>query len=239
MSRWLSRNSPIEGSRGEPVHAVVDAGRVYEHGRRSVDDVARGELPCARLQAVLEASGAPAGRDAVVDREDRADGHVDVDVGRAVEGIEQEHVGPDVEPVGDGDDAVALLRDHAAEVPGVVHRLEDDLLRECVELLDLLAVDVLLAGAPEDVDEPGHVDLARDDLGGERDVVEERGEAARGARVQALLVDDVPVDRDDFAAHGGEGRARGGGGQETRRSIARRITGALNRTFPELWGIRW
>jgi len=33
-------------------------------------------------------------------------------------------------------------------VAGVVHRLEDDLLREGVELLDLLAVHVLLAGAP-------------------------------------------------------------------------------------------
>jgi len=76
----------------------------------------------------------------------------------------------------------------------VLERVLDRLVGVEVELLLDLALDVLRVGAAEDVDEPGPPDGGGDDLGRERDVVQEVGELARGFRVLALLLEDEPFD---------------------------------------------
>ena len=46
-------------------------------------------------------------------------------------------------------------------MPGVVHRLDHDLLGVVVQFLDLLALDVGVSSLPHDVfDKPGHIHLA-------------------------------------------------------------------------------
>ncbi len=52
---------------------------------------------------------------------------------------------------------------------------------EDVELLDLLALHVRVAGEAEDAREPGAADLAGDDLRGQRELMEEAGEVPRRA----------------------------------------------------------
>ena len=178
----------------EAVHAL--ARRVDEHRARAVDDVARGDLTAARLQHVFELA-VPAARDLPNDGEDRADRHVDVDVRRAVERIEQQAVLAALEVLGNLDDARLFLGRHGAQPAAVVHRLDDDLVGEHVELLLHLALHVLVVGGAEDVGEPRAADLVGDHLGGERQVVQDARELTRRFRVVALFLDDETLDRDD------------------------------------------
>ena len=104
---------------------------------------------------------------------------------------------------------LVLLRGHDADPPGVVQRVLHGLVGEDVELLLLLALHVVAPGAAEDVDQAGAPDAGRDDLGGERDVVEQVGELPGGLGVLVLLVEDEPLDGGDRGASGSpqDGRA--------------------------------
>src|SRR5450759_822023 len=97
---------PQRGIEREAVGAL--SRRVYEHRARSVDDVPRRDLPPARLKHVLHFAAAPP-RDFADDGKDRPDGHVDIDVRRAVERIEEKAVFPATKVGGDVDDPRLLL----------------------------------------------------------------------------------------------------------------------------------
>ena len=99
--------------------------------------------------------------------------------------------------LGNLNDSRLLFRRHRAQATGVIHRLDDDLVRYDVELLLNFALHVLGFRRAEDVGETGHADLAGDHLRGERDVVQDAGELAGGLRMLALLLDDEPLDGDD------------------------------------------
>ncbi len=100
------------------------------------------------------------------------------------------------ELVRDGDGIIHLLGGHHAEVACVIQGIEHDVVGELIQLADIVAVDVELAGTADDIDQAGAVDLATDDLRGERDVVEDVGEGAGRLGVQPLLLDDVATERD-------------------------------------------
>src|SRR2546430_8677907 len=99
--------------------------------------------------------------------------------------------------LGNLDDSRLLFRRHRAQATGVIHRLDDDLVRYDVELLLNFALPILGFRRAEDVGETGHADLAGDHLRGEPDVVQDAGELAGGLRMLALLLDDEPLDGDD------------------------------------------
>jgi hypothetical protein len=71
------------------------------------------------------------------------------------------------------------------------------LVREYVQLLLLLALDVDLAELAEDVGQARPAHLARNDFRGETEIVEQIGQLTRGLRVQALLLHDVALNCDD------------------------------------------
>jgi len=79
----------------------------------------------------------------------------------------------------------------------VVHRLDDDLVREDVELLLRLALNVLVFRRTEDVGEARAADLVGDHFRREREVVQNSRQLTRRFRVIALLLDDEPLDGDD------------------------------------------
>ena len=173
------------------------------------------DLAVSRLQHVLQAAARTV-RDLLHHGKDRADGHVHVDIGRSVEGVEEQDVVAVLERVGDRNDVFGFLRCHGAEPPAVIHRLHDDLVRDDVELLLGLALHVLRAGGAEDVGQPGAADLVRDHLRRHREIVQDAGQLAGGLRMAALLLDDEALDRDDgrcgVANHRGKVRAATGEG---------------------------
>jgi hypothetical protein len=79
----------------------------------------------------------------------------------------------------------------------VVHRLDDGLVGEDVELLLYFALHVLCVLGTEDVREARAAHFVRDHLRGERHVVKDTRQLTRGFRVLSLLLDDETLDRDD------------------------------------------
>src|SRR6266550_4496168 len=77
---------------------------VHEHRARAVDDVTSRNLAATGLEHVLHLP-AYAARDLPNDREDRSDGHVDIDVGRSIQWIEEQTIFPTAEVLGNVDDA--------------------------------------------------------------------------------------------------------------------------------------
>ncbi len=128
-----------------------------------------------------------------MNREDRPDGNVDVDVRRPVQRVIDEHVLPGillhgnrfVVLFGGKDTDPARLPDHALH----------DVVRHDVQLLLLLPLDVDVAGAAEDVHEPRPADVPGDVLPCEGHVVKEVGEFSGGFREQPLLLHDEALDR--------------------------------------------
>jgi PAS domain S-box-containing protein len=142
----------------------------------------------------------------LVDGEDRADGHVVVYVRGAFQGVEEQQIFSLGVLVGDGDELLVFLGGQPGDAAGVVGEAPDGQVGEAVELYDLLALDVDVAGAAEDFGPAGPRRFAGHDLAGQGDVVEEVGQGAGGLGVKALLLDDVPLD-----GHDGGWGARGFG----------------------------
>ncbi len=219
--------------------------RQHELRLRTVHRIAGGDLPRARLQERLlvgrhDPSAHPQ------DREDRADRHVDVDVRRAVERVEQQQVLAARIVLGDREDGRHLLGRHRGEVAAPFVGLEQDLVGDHVELLLGLALDVAGAGLAEHAAERALADLERDLLAGAGDDFDQQAQRGlqRGRRrrscVIALLFDQVAGQRDAAARADGsamrvsEGRKRDARACDRarvrrtapcRRSPARRSTG--------------
>ena len=136
-----------------------------------------------------------------VNAEDRADRGIDVDVGRAVEGIEEDRVFADGAFGRDRDDVFVFLRSHDAHPTGVFQAILDRLVRQHVQLLLLLALHVLGALLPQDVDQPGSPDRRGDDLGRQRDVVQQIGQLPGGLGVLVFLIENEPLDGRDRRLH--------------------------------------
>src|SRR3990170_2316117 len=230
--RWVEREAVRALPRG-----------VDEHCARAIDDVARGDLPAARLQHVLHLAAAAAG-DLAHDREDRSNRHVDVDVRRSIERIEQKAVLPATEVLRYVDDVRLFLRGHGAEAPAVINRLDDYLVGEDVELLLRLALHVLQVGRAEDVGKARASNLVGDHLGGEREVVKQAGQLTRRLGVEFFLLDDESLDRDDRCRgvlnHSKIPRRRYGGGARNtgehlphRRYVYSRNEGTATNSGPE------
>src|SRR5438445_781469 len=100
-------------------------------------------------------------------------------------------------PGGTGTGSGSSLCGHA-HAPGVLHAVAHGLVREEIELLLQVARDVDRTGGPEDIREPGAAHVARDDLGGETQVVQQVRQLPRGLRVEPLLLHDEALNRDDF-----------------------------------------
>ena len=79
--------------------------------------------------------------------------------------------------------------------------VEDDLVRVLIQLLDPLAVDVLLPGRSQHIDEPRFADRATDHLRGERDIAENAREVPRRPGMLSLFLDDEPGECYDVPFH--------------------------------------
>ena len=75
----------------------------------------------------------------------------------------------------------------------------DGALGKGIQLLHFLTLDILLPQAAQDASQPRLGSLAGDDLGGQGHIVEDVSERARGVWIVLLLIQNIPLDRHEFA----------------------------------------
>ena len=179
----------------------MDAAPDRQHQQRggSVHRVARAQLLRARLQEVVflrlrDALGA------AQDREDGAHRHVHVDVGGAIQRVEQQEIFPLGIAMRDCIGVVHFLRGHGGKVAAPFVGLEQDLVGDHVELLLDLALHVLGLGAAEHAREPALADGDGDGLAGPCDHLDEKPEVGGDELLGALFLDQELGERD--ASHG-------------------------------------
>ncbi len=148
------------------------AGGVDQHRTGAVDHIAGSDLFVAGLEHVFEFT-ASAGADLLDNGEDRTDRNVHIDIGRAVEWVEQETIFTALEPFGDLDDIRLFFGCHSAEPAAVIDSFNDDIVRDDVQLLLDFALDILVGSSPDDVDESGASHLIGDNLSSDGEVVQQ------------------------------------------------------------------
>ncbi len=174
--------------------------RVDQHRARPVHHVARRDLLASGLKHVCRGA-APLHADSPVDAEDGPNRGIDVDVGRAVEGIEQHRILAHAVLCRNRDDVLVFLRSHHTHSARVVETILDRLVREHVKLLLNLTLDVSCTVGAEDVHEPRATDGGRDDLGRQRDVVQQIRELTRRLGEAVLLIENEALDGRDGRLH--------------------------------------
>ena len=194
----LLRNADVlvgeaEAADGRVVGKAVDpkARGVDQHSGGAIDNITGGHLTVARLQEVLQ--GHPGARlaDPAIDGEDGPDRDVDVDVGRAVERIDQHHILGVAGELGiEGDEVLLLLGRHAAHLATGLQRRLEALVGVDVQLLLHLPLHVFGPHGTDDVRQPRLVDLPVHHLGGQANGAEQGGQLAGRGRVVRLFLDD-------------------------------------------------
>src|SRR3954471_12471265 len=190
---WMAEDELTDpGVEREPVHPVAE--REHQHRGRPVEGVPRTDLPRAGLEEGVQPGGAIA-RWPPQDREDGADGDVDVEVRGAVERVEDEEVLAARMPEGNGMWRIHLLGDHPREMAAPFAGGDEDLVGEEVEVLLPLALAVLGAGIAESSGKRAARREHGDFLDGGRDVEEQPPEAVPQGRRRALVLDEEPRKR--------------------------------------------
>ena len=120
------------------VHAVAQG--QHQHGAGAINGIARANLFRAGPQKIcrsrIEAIGT------TQHRENRADGDIYVDVGRAVERIEDQQISTGLLLVGDGIKVIHFLRHQCGKIPRTFRKIDHDLVRNHVHLFLLFTLDI-------------------------------------------------------------------------------------------------
>jgi hypothetical protein len=165
------------------------AQREHEHGGRAVDGIARADLAGAGLQEIAGLR-VLARRGSAQHREDAAHRHVHVDVGGAVQRVEQEQVFAARVLRRQRIRRFQFLGQHASQVSTPFAGAQEHVVGQHVQGLLLLALHIAGAGAAEHIGQRPVGHLAGDGLAGERHVGDERVEFAGGIGVAASLLDE-------------------------------------------------
>ncbi len=182
-----------EATDGGIIGKAVDAkaGGVDQHGGRAIDHVTGGDLTVARLQEIFQGHRAALRADTTVDGEDGPDRDVDIDVGRAVERVNQHHIfGVLGERRIEGDEVLFFFRRHAAHLATGFEGSLEALVGIHVQLLLHLALHVLGTHGADDIRQPRLVDLPVHHLGRQADGAEQWRQLAGCGWVIRLLFDD-------------------------------------------------
>src|SRR5215470_5418225 len=109
--------------------------RVYHHRARAINEIPGGNLVDAFLKAILEAPIGRVVRNSTVNRENRSDAGIDVDVRRSVQRVKHQDI-LSLLGTGNWNDVGRFFRRHHAEMAVMAHGAANRLLRKLVELLN-------------------------------------------------------------------------------------------------------
>ena len=140
------------------------SGGVNQHGRGAVYHVTCRNLFVTRLEEIFFRYRRADGRNAAVDGENGTDRDVNIDVGRAIQGVHQHHVFCVFTAFKD-DDFIFFFRGNARHNVARLQCSFQFFVREQIEFLLNLSLHVLSTAGTQDIDQTGLVDIAVDDLG--------------------------------------------------------------------------
>ena len=183
--RMGKQEFPDAGVQCEAMHPLT--GAEHQHGGRTVQDIARGHLLDAGLQDFFQGDFTGAARRTAQDGEDGAHIDVDVDIGRTIERVEDQDIIAAGKFRSHAHQLRLFLGAHGAQGAAAFHAVEQDAIGDAVHLLHVLALDVHLARAAEDIQQTGLVDPAGDGLPRQDQVIQKTGELA-GSLGRALLM---------------------------------------------------
>jgi hypothetical protein len=127
--------------------------------------------------------------------DDGADGHVDIDVGAAVERIKEANI---LAVVADfiikNDHIIELLAADAGATDSMAQHAGELVVGEHIQLLNLLPLHIHRAGISKDVDQPGLVDLHIHALGGQTDIAQQARQFAGGIGKITHLLDSELIE---------------------------------------------
>ena len=176
-------------------HAIAHG--QHQGGLGAVDAVAGGHLLGAGLEEVAVMHTGVAFR-LLEHAEDGADRHVDVDVGRAIQGVEHQQVFALRITVGHHVDAFHFLGSHGCQVAAPFVGFDQGFIGDDVQLLLHFALHVFAAGGAHDVTQLALVHGKADALAGAGDDFQQQTQLAGDQAVHALLLDQVAGQADVF-----------------------------------------
>jgi hypothetical protein len=180
------------------VHAGTHA--QHEHCRRAVDRVTGTHLLRAGLQVIFQTRVIPRVRCSQYGK-DAAHRHVDVDIRRAVEGIEGQQILPPRVLRGQPIGLLEFLRHHSGEVPSPLCGAQKVVVGNTVELLLDLALHVRVVRGAEHPAECPECHPIRDRLTRQRDIKYQPVEIPTRARVTPPLLDEELYERRVIGEH--------------------------------------
>ncbi len=202
----IGRNAHVRVGVDEAPHFAIEGEAVYappdgedQLGGGAIQGVPGGDLGSARLQEIglLRERAIPR---AFQDGKDGANGNVDVDVGRAVQRIEEKKKAAFGIVRGNRLDGVHLFRGHGGQMPAPFVRLNENFVGDDVELLLGLTLDVVGAGFSEHPREGAFGNIDADGLDGPGDYFDEQAQVRRD-QAGTLLLDQKLGEGD--TAHSG------------------------------------
>src|SRR5579883_238091 len=167
------------------------AGAVHKNRRRPVDHVSGGDLLDTRLKDGR--FGSHFGRTAV-DGKDGTDVDVDVDVGRAIERVENDGVFAGALLAIEGDRLLVFFRDERGDGIAQPEAMQQRIVGINIKLLLLLTLYVDFADIAEDIEQARAADFGLGHFGGEGESGEQPGESSAGMREALLFVQDMLLD---------------------------------------------
>ncbi len=195
---------PVQGEHG---HSMPYG--EHELGLRAIDAIAGGNLLAAGLEKMLLGDvGGVFGN--LQHGKDGADGDVHVDIGRAIERVEQQQVFAARVVLGDREHGVHFFRGHGGQMSAPLVGVDQHIVGDDVELLLHFALHVAGAGGAEHVAQCAFVHGDADAFAGAGDHFDEQAQLGRDDAVLALLLDEIAGEVDGLG-HGesleGKGRA--------------------------------
>ena len=113
--------------------------------------------------------------------------HVDVDVGGAVQRIENQNVIAPGEFRPHADQLGLLFGSHGADGPAAFHAVDKNTVGNGVHFLDVFSLHIDFSGAAENIQQTGLIDAAGNGLAGQDQVIQQAGEHTGSLRGHLLM----------------------------------------------------
>src|SRR5439155_21141613 len=165
------RQEKLAETRIEGIAMHTVAGGVDEHCARTIDHISGSYLLRSWLQQIVRSTFCTFA-DLVMNRENRADGNVDVNIRGPIKRVEEYYIRPAWIFRRRHDRLSRFFRGHGTDVPACFQRLDECLMREDIEFRYLLALDVFVAREPENIHQSRFIHLAGDHLCGQGNLCE-------------------------------------------------------------------